>query len=112
MMRILHHVPKGSTADAAKSAAEPVSTSASLQVYGGERVVALLGLPPAPSARHEYSTKEVTLEVVADLGEAVDHIHTNGSGHTEVIVTSDAAGAGRWAGSARPGCACTCVRRR
>eukprot|EP00967_Tisochrysis_lutea_P016540 scaffold18639_cov22-Tisochrysis_lutea.AAC.1 len=62
-------------------------------VYGGERVVAMLGLPPAPSARHEYSSKEVTLEVVGDMQEAIDHIHTNGSGHTETIVTNDAAAA-------------------
>jgi hypothetical protein len=36
-----------------------------LKVYGGERTVAMLGLPPAPSARHEYSSMEVTLEVMA-----------------------------------------------
>jgi len=63
-----------------------------LQVYGGERVVAMLGLPPAPAARHEYSSKEVTLEVVGDMQEAIDHIHMNGSGHTEVIITGDATG--------------------
>ena len=63
-----------------------------MQVYGGERACAALGLPPAPAARHEYSSKEATLELVGDQQEAVDHIHTNGSGHTEVIVTNDAAG--------------------
>lgn len=36
---------------------------------------------------------EVTLEVVGDMDEAIDHIHANGSGHTELIITSDDAGA-------------------
>jgi len=72
---------------------QKVLEEAGVKVYGGERVVAMLGLPPAPSARHEYSSKEVTLEVVGDMQEAIDHIHTNGSGHTETIVTNDAAAA-------------------
>jgi gamma-glutamyl phosphate reductase len=39
-------------------------------------------LPAAPSARHEYSSMDVTMEVVPDMGAAIDHIHANGSGHT------------------------------
>jgi len=35
----------------------------------------------------------VIAQVVGDMQEAINHIHANGSGHTEVIVTSDAAGA-------------------
>ena len=33
------------------------------------------------------------VEVVAGLAEAVEHIHTYGSSHTEVIVTEDPAAA-------------------
>lgn len=54
--------------------------------------MAALGLPPAPSVRHEYSSMDVTLELVGGLDEAIDHIHAHGSGHTECILTG---GAGR-----------------
>jgi gamma-glutamyl phosphate reductase len=66
------------------------------QVHAGDRlkqVQASCNLPAAPSARHEYSSMDVTLEVVPDMGAAIDHIHANGSGHTETIVTEDAAAA-------------------
>lgn len=64
-------------------------TSPGVTIHGGERASHLLSLPPAPSARHEYSSLDVTIELVDDLDHAVDHIHANGSGHTECIVTSD-----------------------
>ncbi|EFN57361.1 hypothetical protein CHLNCDRAFT_30278 [Chlorella variabilis] len=66
---------------------------AGVTVHGGERAAAALGLPPAPSVRHEYSSLDVTVELVGGLGEAIDHIHTHGSGHTECIVTEDQAAA-------------------
>lgn len=50
-------------------------------------------LPPAPSDRHEYSSLDVTIEVVDSMDEAIDHIHTHGSGHTESIITADDAAA-------------------
>jgi delta-1-pyrroline-5-carboxylate synthetase len=62
-------------------------------VHAGDRLKELqpdTSLPAAPSARHEYSSLDVTLEVVPDMAAAIDHIHTNGSGHTESIVTEDA----------------------
>jgi glutamate-5-semialdehyde dehydrogenase len=39
--------------------------------------------------RTEYLDRVLAVKVVADLDAAVDHIHRYGSGHTEVIVTSD-----------------------
>lgn len=51
-------------------------------------------MPPAPSPRHEYGTLDVTIEVVKDMQEAIDHIHGYGSGHTECIITEDEATAG------------------
>jgi gamma-glutamyl phosphate reductase len=46
-------------------------------------------MPLAPSSRHEYGTSDVTIEVVSDMQEAINHIHGYGSGHTECIVTED-----------------------
>lgn len=46
-------------------------------------------LPAAESMRHEYSSLDVGFEIVRDMEAAIDHIHANGSGHTEVIVTED-----------------------
>uniref|UniRef100_A0A383VIE2 glutamate-5-semialdehyde dehydrogenase n=1 Tax=Tetradesmus obliquus TaxID=3088 RepID=A0A383VIE2_TETOB len=66
---------------------------AGVTVHAGERLQQLQPdskLPAAPSARHEYSSLDVTLEVAADMAAAIDHIHANGSGHTECIVTEDA----------------------
>ena len=39
--------------------------------------------------RHEYGEAEVTLELVSSMDEAIDHLHANGSGHTECIVTGE-----------------------
>lgn len=52
------------------------------------------GMPAAPSPRHEYGTLDVTVEVVNNMQEAIDHIHGYGSGHSECILTEDAAAAG------------------
>ena len=61
---------------------------AGITVLGGEEAVKEIGnLKPAPSAKHEYGTRTLTLEIVKGLEEAVDHIHANGSGHTEAIIT-------------------------
>ena len=57
-------------------------------MYGGQRAVRELGLPAAPSPKHEYGTTALTLELVDSMEEAIDHIHKNGSSHTESIVSS------------------------
>ena len=44
----------------------------------------------------EYGTPILALKVVADLDEALAHIRTHGSGHTEAIVTEDADAASRF----------------
>ncbi|TAD79793.1 MAG: glutamate-5-semialdehyde dehydrogenase [Oscillatoriales cyanobacterium] len=44
----------------------------------------------------EYSDLILSIAVVADLGAAIDHITTYGSGHTEAIVTEDDAAADRF----------------
>lgn len=66
---------------------------AGVTLHGGDKASEILKLPPAPAVRHEYSSLDVTIEVVSSLQEAIDHIHANGSGHTEAIVTDDDANA-------------------
>ena len=66
-----------------------MSQSAGVQVYGGQRASEVLGLARAPADKHEYGSLALTLELVASLEEAVDHIHQYGSGHTESIVTGE-----------------------
>ena len=60
---------------------------ANIAIYGGERSSKYLSLPKAPSPRHEYGTAALTLELVESMDDAIDHLHANGSGHTECIVT-------------------------
>ena len=60
---------------------------AGVKIYGGERAAKSLGLAPASEPKHEYGTKEITLEIVDSMEQAIDHIHEFGSGHTEAIVT-------------------------
>jgi delta-1-pyrroline-5-carboxylate synthetase len=63
---------------------------AGVTVHGGPRAVKEIpSLPPASSVRIEYSSLDVTLEIVKDMEEAIDHIHANGSGHTECIIAED-----------------------
>ncbi len=60
---------------------------ANIAIYGGERSSKYLSLPKAPSPKHEYGTAALTLELVESMDDAIDHLHANGSGHTECIVT-------------------------
>jgi glutamate-5-semialdehyde dehydrogenase len=46
----------------------------------------------------EYLDSIIAVKVVAGLDEAIDHIETHGSHHTEAIITSDSAAAGRFLG--------------
>mmetsp|Transcript_9682 Transcript_9682/g.33433 ORF Transcript_9682/g.33433 Transcript_9682/m.33433 type:complete len:423 (-) Transcript_9682:2327-3595(-) len=63
--------------------------AAGVSVRGGTGAAGELGLPPAPSASHEYGDLTVTVEVVGSMEEAVDYIHANGSAHTDCIITED-----------------------
>ncbi|KAL3276476.1 hypothetical protein HHI36_011857 [Cryptolaemus montrouzieri] len=62
-----------------------------VKINSGPRLSELLtfGPPQAKSMKHEYGSLECCIEVVKDMEEAVNHIHTFGSGHTEVIVTEN-----------------------
>lgn len=45
---------------------------------------------PIEEWHHEYLDYEVSIKIVSGLDEAIDHINTYGSGHTESIVTRNA----------------------
>lgn len=47
------------------------------------------GPPPAKTMKHEYSSLECCIEVVSNLEAAINHIHSFGSSHTDVIVTEN-----------------------
>jgi delta-1-pyrroline-5-carboxylate synthetase len=75
-------------------------------IYSGPRLSAALtfGPPAAEKLSLEYGDLACTVELVAGLEEAVEHIHKYGSSHTEVIVTEDAAAADRFLAAVDSAC--------
>lgn len=60
-------------------------------IYSGPRLRSLLTFspPPASTMSKEYSCLECAIEVVDSVGDAINHINTYGSSHTDCIVTED-----------------------
>jgi delta-1-pyrroline-5-carboxylate synthetase len=57
---------------------------------------ALKNLTLAPTLKHEYSDMQCTVEIVASIQDAIDHVHKYGSSHTDAIVTEDEESAQKW----------------
>lgn len=47
------------------------------------------GPPAAKSLKHEYGSLDCCIEIVESMEDAIHHIHTYGSSHTEVIVSEN-----------------------
>lgn len=61
--------------------------SAGVKCLGGARAMTMgLSDVPATKTKEEYGDLRCLVEVVKDMDEAIEWIHTNGSGHTEAIV--------------------------
>ena len=64
---------------------------AGVVTHAGPRLARMLpfGPVPATSLKQEYSKLECTIELVEGVDDAIRHIHTHGSSHTDTIVTEN-----------------------
>lgn len=62
-----------------------------MQLFSGPKLSSRLtfGPPRAKSLKYEYGELACTIELVSDVDSAINHIHTYGSGHTEVIISEN-----------------------
>lgn len=60
-----------------------------VELMGCPRTAAIIPVAPATEAdwRTEYLDYKLSVKVVKDLDEAIEHINTYGSGHTDAIIT-------------------------
>jgi len=74
-------------------------------LFGCEKTRALIDAEPAGDAQWqtEYLDLKMSVKVVVDVTEAVDHINTWGSGHTDAIVTANRETARRFLGEVDSG---------
>ncbi len=74
---------------------------AGVRLHGDERTVGLAGEVPVEPAgpedwAEEYLALELAVGVVSGVDQAIEHINTHSSGHSEAIVTRDTASARRF----------------
>lgn len=58
-------------------------------VYGDDILSEKYSLEKVTEWHHEYLDYKVSMKVVSDVSEAVDHINRYGSGHTDAIITGN-----------------------
>ncbi|KAI3742215.1 hypothetical protein L1987_59895 [Smallanthus sonchifolius] len=61
----------------------------SVTLFSGPRVNGAVNLSKANTFHYEYNSKACTIEIVNNVDEAIEHIHSYGSSHTECIVTDN-----------------------
>lgn len=62
-----------------------------VRLYGCDKARAIYPMGEVKEWHHEYLDYEMSVHIVTGLREAIEHINTFGSGHTESIITSDEA---------------------
>lgn len=67
-----------------------------VEIFGCNRVSKLLGCAKVQDWHTEYLDLKLSVKLVDNIDEAIDHINTNGSGHTEAIVTENKEKAARF----------------
>ncbi len=69
-----------------------------VELLGCPRTVAIIDVKPATEEdwQTEYLELMLSIKVVGDTDEAIEHINTHGSGHTDAIVTGNPATANRF----------------
>jgi len=62
-----------------------------VQMYGCEKTQNIINVSPAndESFKTEYLDYQISIKVVTDIDEAINHINKYGSGHTDAILTQD-----------------------
>lgn len=58
-----------------------------VELFGGNKASILIDLPQSHGFKTEYGDLGLTVEFVSSIEEAVNHINTYGSGHTDSILT-------------------------
>ncbi|RWS28246.1 delta-1-pyrroline-5-carboxylate synthase-like protein [Leptotrombidium deliense] len=77
-----------------------------VKIYAGPKLSRMLtfGPPAAKSMRTEYGALECAIEAVESVDEAIEHINTYGSSHTDVIVTENEKNANKFLRSVDSAC--------
>jgi len=72
--------------------------SKDVELYGCPKTIAVIPVNPASEEdwKAEYLDYKLAVKVVAELDEAVEHINTYGSGHTDSIITGNKQAAARF----------------
>lgn len=60
-----------------------------VEIFGDPEICDRYNCEPIPEWHHEYLDYKVSIKLVDDVNEAIEHINTYGSGHTEAIITDN-----------------------
>lgn len=64
-------------------------SASGVTVYGDDEIASRYGCESVSEWHHEYLDYKVSMKLVDSLEEAINHINTYGSGHSDSIITAD-----------------------